>query len=213
MERKTKLFRLYLLSLVNKYQLTSLLQGGLMSKKNFFLLIMGFLTTGNTLNGCGTDSSGTCTDVACFDALAVKILMSESYSPGKYTAEILFSDDESITAEYEITMIEDSDSDGFNMDSFHVLAIQNDSYGISWWMNDGKMDTIEIQYWGRMVDGDFVYDYEFTDEITINIYKDDILIYSGLIAPIFNYYWCNQEAGKCDHRQNKDADFEVDISI
>ena len=171
--------------------------------KLVFILVVTALVFICLAGGCG-DNSLTCTDVFCSDQLAVKIFPDENYITGRYSAEIVFSDDVSIVAEFELVP-------GDGGTDVTVQTIENESYTRSWFMSGELGDFLEISYWGDIPADSSARDYEFTNELTINITRDNALIFSDHIAPDYDYYWCNREYGKCDSRQNKEAEVEVTI--
>ena len=156
-------------------------------------------------DGCNNlDRSFGCSGAQCNDSLTVKISPTDNLLSGRYSAEIVFSDDVSIVAEFELTSLDDRSNE-------FVHIIENESYLISWFMSDEFVDCLEITYLGRILADDSAMDYEFSEELTIYITKDNELIFSDHIAPDYYYYWCNQEYGKCDPRQNKNDEIEVII--
>jgi hypothetical protein len=177
--------------------------GGEMRIKLFFILEVTALVLMCLSGGC-TDDSLTCTNVYCSDRLTVKIYPDKSFVSGRYSAELVFLDDVSIVAEFELVP-----ADGGT--GVVVRVIENESYSQSWFMPDDFEDFLEITYWGDIPDDSSARGYEFTDELTINITRDDALIFSDYIAPDYDYYWCNREYGRCDPRQNKRAEIEVII--
>lgn len=177
-----------------------------MATKQIYLFTITALLTICLEVGCNNiGDSGLCTGVACYDAITVRLLPSDNYLPGKYSVELLFSDSESINAEFELTHVNENN----NTSNLMLLVIENDSYSTSWSMFREFEDPLEIHYSGRLISGDFAIDYEFTEEVTVNVKRDGNLLLSEQISPNYNYYWCNYEYGKCDPRQNKDADIEV----
>lgn len=171
--------------------------------KLFFISVVTALVFICLAGGCSDDSL-TCTNVFCRDELAVKIFPDENFLSGVYSAEIVFSDDVSIVAEFELVP-----ADGGT--DVTVRTIENESYARSWFLANELGDFLEITYWGDIPADDSARGYEFTDELTINITRDNKLILSDHFAPDYDYYWCNREYGKCDSRQNKEAEIEVTI--
>ena len=176
-----------------------------MGNKRLIQLIIVTLLLICLQGGCNFNDSGSCTAMGCFDHLTVKILPTDNYLSGRYSAELVFSDDVSITAEFELV------PEAINSPNLIIRVIQNDSYGTSWFLNDEMIGSLEIDYRGMILTDDSRTEYEFTDEATINVVRDGGLVTSEAIAPDYNYYWCNSEHGKCDSRQNKDGDIEITI--
>ena len=172
-----------------------------MNKKHSLFLVIGLLILIGFNNGCGSDS-GFCTQMVCSDSLIVRVLPTESYIPGNYSAELVFSDSVSIKADFEV----------IDVPSLSASAIPNDSYPTSWSIYDGLPNYVEIVYSGNIPSNDSFQDYEFTNDAQIQISRGGEIILSEVIVPNYNYYWCNQEAGKCDPRENKNAEIELTIT-
>lgn len=158
------------------------------------------------LFGC-SDDSDTCTAVDCSDFISVNLSSNDTYVAGQYSAELVFSDDESIIAEFELVTTSDNPPD------LSVIVVQNESYRTSWFMPEEFVDPLEIRYYGTLIKDNSSYDYEFTQEVTINIRKDGEVIVSEFITPDYDYYWCNYEYGECDDRENKSAEIDITIDL
>ena len=183
-----------------------------MGKKRFFKSIIIAILTICLQVGCNNiHDSGYCTGVACNDSITAKVLPTDNYLPGRYSVELLFSDNESIIAEFELIPANENDNESTDTSNLMVQVIENGSYSISWFMFNEFEDPLEINYTGLILSGDFAQDYEFTEEVIVNVKRDGSLLLSESISPDYNYYWCNYEYGECDLRQNKEADIEVII--
>jgi hypothetical protein len=182
------------------------MEGCEMGKKQIFRFILISLLLTCSQFGCNniTDST-TCSAALCHDVITAKLLPTENYLPGQYSVELIFSDGESIIAEFELIPVDEND----NTSNLMLHVIENDSYRTSWSMFDEFEDPLVIHYSGRLLAGDLFIDYEFTEEVTVNVKRDGNSLLSKQVSPDYSYYWCNSEEGKCDPRQNKDADIEV----
>jgi hypothetical protein len=172
------------------------------------LAVLGVSIFLNT--GCGMDAGVTCSEVACSDALTVRLSPKTAFLPGTYAIEYVGSDEVSIQAAFEIKM-EATEAGDESGEVMVVWAIPNDAFPISWSIYDGLPDYVEVQYWGEIPGDDAIHDYELTDQLMLTIEKDGTPIFSESITPEYERYWCNQEAGKCDQRRNKRAVFGLKI--
>lgn len=162
--------------------------------------------------GCSNSTdSGFCTAMACNDTLNVRLLSTTNYIPGRYSVELAFPDNVSITAEFELILEEANDGKAVDSSELQLRVIQNDSYPISWNMYEPLSDSLDIDYFGIVIVNDIIQNYTFSERITINVFRDDEIIASMPIEPDYTYYWCNGQNGACDFQQNKDAEIELTV--
>jgi hypothetical protein len=145
--------------------------------------------------------------VACRDSLTVRLSSNGTYVAGQYSAELVLSEDASILAEFELV------TSNSNPSNLNIHVVMNDSYISSWSMSEEFHDPLLIYYYGSLLSDHSSYDYEFPQEVTMNIRKDGAVMVSESITPDYNYYWCNEEEGECDDRQNKNADVDMTVDL
>ena len=97
--------------------------------------------------GCNKiGDSISCTAVACHDAITVRLLPTDTYLPGTYSVTLLFSDDASISAEFGLAHVDESEPTS----DIVLQVIENESYGTSWSMFPEFEAPLEIHYSGRL---------------------------------------------------------------
>ena len=94
--------------------------------------------------GCNKiGDSISCTAVACHDAIRVRLLPTDTYLPGTYSVALLFSDDESINAEFELAHVDEND----DTSDLLLQVIENESYATNWSMfNELVRDANIVNY-------------------------------------------------------------------
>jgi hypothetical protein len=180
------------------------MKGIILKRMCNFGLAISFILATTFLGGCDSDDSNFgCHAIECVDTLHVRLIPTDSYVLGVYSAVLFFSDDVSIKAEFEVI----PSITGEENTTEYVITLNN-TYGICWMAYE--LEYIEIIYRADIPSKVYLEDYEFTDELLIQISRDGQLILSEIIAPEYQHYWCGGEP-KCHPRQNKSAEIELGI--